>query len=196
MGPTELLRLVGERLDRLHCQRFTTGSVAAMVYGEPRFTNDVDVVVRMDESQAGALAASFSGDEWYVSAEAARAAARSRGMFNIIHVPSGLKVDIMVSPESPHDMARFARVRMIVMPDGRLEPIAAPEDVILKKLMFFREGGSRKHVRDSASIILTQGADGLDWRYLRDWASRLGVAEQLALVRTEAGLPPQPPPSA
>jgi hypothetical protein len=52
MEPTELLRLVGEQLDRIGCQRFTTGSVASMVFGEPRFTNDIDIVVRMDERQA------------------------------------------------------------------------------------------------------------------------------------------------
>jgi len=51
MEPTELLRLVGERLDRLGCERFTTGSLASMVFGEPRFTNDIDIVVRMDERQ-------------------------------------------------------------------------------------------------------------------------------------------------
>lgn len=191
IGPTELLRIVGAELDRIGCQHFTTGSVAAMVYGEPRFTNDIDVVVRMDGGQAAAFVSAFAGNDWYVSAEAAQAAVRSRGMFNLIHVPSGLKVDLVVSPESPHDVARFARVRMILMPDGRQEPMAAPEDVILKKLVFFREGGSGKHLRDIESILLTQGLAGIDWRYLRDWASRLGVTEQLGQVRR--GLPPEPP---
>ena len=67
MGPTDLLRVVGSVLDRIGCQRFTTGSVASMIYGEPRFTNDIDVVVRMDERQAREFAASFDGVEWYVS---------------------------------------------------------------------------------------------------------------------------------
>lgn len=52
MDPTELLRLIGERLDRIGCPRFVTGSVASTVFGEPRFTNDVDIVVRMDEREA------------------------------------------------------------------------------------------------------------------------------------------------
>ena len=57
MEPTELLRLVGERLDRIGCERFVTGSVASTVFGEPRFTNDIDLVVRMDERKAAVDAA-------------------------------------------------------------------------------------------------------------------------------------------
>lgn len=67
MEPTELLRLVGEELDRIGCQRFTTGSVASMVFGEPRFTNDIDIVVRMDEHQARQVVAAFAGEDWYSS---------------------------------------------------------------------------------------------------------------------------------
>lgn len=77
MEPTELLRLVGERLDRLGCERFTTGSLASMVFGEPRFTNDIDIVVRMDEREARLLSDSFQGDDWYVSVDAAAEAART-----------------------------------------------------------------------------------------------------------------------
>lgn len=184
MDPTGLLRLLGERLDRIGCAWFVTGSVASTVFGEPRFTNDVDLVARIDERQAALLAESFTGDEWYVSREAAVEAARRRGMFNVIHVSSGLKADVIVARDSPHDDSRFARVLRIAMPDGRLEPFASPEDVILKKLEFFREGGSEKHLRDVASMMAVRGVDCLDWTYLEHWAVRLGIATELARVRS------------
>lgn len=183
MEPTELLRLVGEQLDRIGCQRFTTGSVASMVFGEPRFTNDIDIVVRMDERQARLLAAAFAGEAWYASVDAAVDAVRRRGMFNIIHVPSGLKADIIVAAGGAFDASRFSRVRHIELPDGRIEPFSSPEDVILKKLEFFREGGSQKHLRDIASIVAVQGVASLDWPYLKHWAERLGVTAELDLVR-------------
>jgi hypothetical protein len=183
MEPTELLRLVGEQLDRIGCQRFTTGSVASMVFGEPRFTNDIDIVVRMDERQARLLVAAFAGEAWYASADAAVDAARRRGMFNIIHVPSGLKADIIVAAGGAFDASRFSRVRHIELPDGRIEPFSSPEDVILKKLEFFREGGSQKHLRDIASMIAVQGVASFDWPYLEHWAEQLGVAAELDLVR-------------
>lgn len=183
MEPTELLRLVGERLDRLGCERFTTGSLASMVFGEPRFTNDIDIVVRMDERQARLVSEAFQGEEWYVSGDAAAEAARSRGMFNIIHVPSGPIADIIVTAGGDFDASRFACVRRIELPDGRVEPFSSPEDVILKKLEFFREGGSQKHLRDIASMIAVQGAETLDWHCLERWAVKLGITGQLGLIR-------------
>lgn len=69
------------------------------------------------------------------------------------------------------------------MPDGRVEPFSSPEDVILKKLDFFREGGSQKHLRDIASMIAVQGAETLDWHYLMQWAARFGITDQLGLIR-------------
>ena len=111
--PTELLRKVGAELDRIGCERFTTGSVASMIYGEPRFTNDIDIVVRLSEHQARCVAEAFTGDEWYVSEAAALDAVRRGSMFNIIHVPSGLKVDLIVASNSDFNTSRFSRVRKI-----------------------------------------------------------------------------------
>jgi hypothetical protein len=54
---------------------------------------------------------------------------------------------------------------------------------MLKKLLFFQAGGSQKHLRDIASMVAVQGADSLDWRYLEDWATRLGVAAELEGIR-------------
>jgi hypothetical protein len=53
---------------------------------------------------------------------------------------------------------------------------SSPEDVILKKLEFYREGGSEKHLRDIAGVLKVQG-DKIDRRYIAGWASRLGVAD-------------------
>jgi hypothetical protein len=104
MEPTDLLALVGAQLDRIGCPRFTTGSVASMVYGEPRFTNDIDIVVRLDERKAREVAAAFVGDDWYVSTEAAVEAVRHHGMFNIIHVPSGLNADLIVAVQGAESL--------------------------------------------------------------------------------------------
>ena len=51
MEPTELLRVVGDELDRIGCQRFTTGSVASMVFGEPRFTNDIASMIAVQGAE-------------------------------------------------------------------------------------------------------------------------------------------------
>lgn len=186
MEPTELLGVVGEVLDRIGCARFTTGSIASMVSGEPRFTNDIDIVVRLEERQALEVAAAFTGDAWCVSPEAAVDAVRCGGMFNLIHVASGLKVDLIVAGRDAYDDTRFDRVRGIRMPDGRVEPFSSPEDVILMKLVFLREGGSDKHRRDIATMVAVQGAVSLDWEYMAAWSDRLGVAAEFGRLRQEA----------
>jgi hypothetical protein len=66
------------------------------------------------------------------------------------------------------------------MADGRREPFASPEDVILKKLQFHQAGGSSKHIRDIASMIADQGLEALDWTYLRAWSVQLGVRDELS----------------
>jgi hypothetical protein len=74
MGPSDLLRLVAAILERLEIPYFVTGSTASIAYGEPRFTNDVDVVVALDRGRVAALCGSFSSSEWYVSESAALSA--------------------------------------------------------------------------------------------------------------------------
>ncbi|HYK89921.1 MAG TPA: hypothetical protein VE398_14185 [Acidobacteriota bacterium] len=96
MGPYELLQRIVETLDRLGISYLVTGSVAAMAYGEPRLTNDIDIVAAVEERHIGGLLAAFPLDEFYLSEEIIREAIRRRLQFNIIHPSSGLKVEIIV----------------------------------------------------------------------------------------------------
>ena len=55
MEQGELLRRVVDTLERLHLTYLVTGSIATILYGEPRFTNDIDVVVQLPLDRAAAL---------------------------------------------------------------------------------------------------------------------------------------------
>jgi hypothetical protein len=61
---------------------------------------------------------------------------------------------------------------------------AAPEDVILKKLEYFRIGESDKHIRDIVGLLKVS-RDVLDMDYLQHMATQMNVADvwQLALAR-------------
>ncbi len=52
MEPSELLRRLVAVLDEIEIPYRVVGSVAAMTYGEPRFTNVIDVVVNLKLEQA------------------------------------------------------------------------------------------------------------------------------------------------
>jgi len=161
-------------LETLRLEYFITGSVAATYYGEPRLTNDIDVVVRLSEESVVELCAQFPAPEFYVSDDAAKQAVRSRGQFNIIHPDSGLKVDVIVASETPFDRSRLSRKQRGPADQSYDAFFASPEDVIVKKMQYYQEGGSEKHIRDITGILKLSG-DRIDAQYIRYWADQFGV---------------------
>jgi hypothetical protein len=152
------------------------GSVASAAYGEPRLTLDIDVVAALTVAQLPHFLSFFPAPEFYVSSDAAAEAVRSEKQFNIIHPASGWKVDIIVKKADEFDRSRFARKRSIPVFPDRSASVASPEDIIIKKMEYYREGGSEKHLRDISGILRVSG-DGLDFPYIEVWAGRKGLTE-------------------
>lgn len=184
----ELLARLVSVLERLQIPYLITGSVAAMAYGEPRLTNDIDVVVDINASHVRSLLAQFPAEEFYLSDEAIRDALARKGQFNIIHPLSGLKIDVMVQQGTAFERSRFSRARLVYFADKQGGRFAAPEDVILKKMEYYREGGSEKHLRDIAGIMRVS-AGTIDESYIGQWADQLGLREvwDAILRRLRAG---------
>jgi hypothetical protein len=132
-----------------------TGSVAAIVYGEPRYTHDVDIVVDLPDVAIPRLPTAFPSPEFYCPPEEVIVLENHRsirGHFNVIHIETGFKADIYpVGRDSFHTWA-FHRSRTIDLGGYRV-PIAPAEYVIVRKLEFYREGGSDKHLRDIAAML-------------------------------------------
>ncbi|MBI2263633.1 MAG: hypothetical protein HYU64_00445 [Armatimonadetes bacterium] len=176
MGPYELLEITVKVFEHLRIPYLVTGSVAAMAYGEPRLTNDIDIVAGIDEGHIPDLLAAFPEDEFYVSAEMIQEAIREYGQFNILHPSSGLKVDVIIRRDTPFDRSRFERRRRIHPSETYQADFAAPEDVIVKKMEYYREGGSEKHLRDITGILKI-GGNEVDLDYVSEWAKKLGLEE-------------------
>jgi len=189
MGPFELLQKVVEVFENLRIPYLVTGSVAAMAYGEPRLTNDIDVVAAIDEQHIADLLSAFPSDEFYINEETVREAVHHHGQFNIIHPASGLKVDVIMKQDTPFDTSRFGRIRRIYPAEAYQANFAAPEDVIIKKMEYYKEGGSEKHLRDIAGILKISG-EMVDRDYIVDWAKRLGLSEIWDAVQRRLGEKP------
>jgi hypothetical protein len=175
MEPSELLRHVVTTLERLGLRYLVTGSVATVFYGEPRLTNDIDVVVDLPADRTGEFCRAFPRPGFYVDEDAARAAVEQRAQFNIIHPTSGLKVDVLIPADTDFNRSRFARARRVQPAADYKASFASPEDVIIKKMEYYRDGGSEKHLRDIAGILKT-AVEPLDHDYVNEWASKLGLA--------------------
>jgi len=186
MDQSELLRKAVEALDAAEAEYLLVGSVASSVYGEPRLTMDIDIVADLSESRLPRFLTFFPPEEFYVSREAVVAAIREMRQFNIVHPASGLKVDMIVRKPDEFDRSRFSRKRHIgVFPD-RSAVFASPEDVIIKKMEYYRDGGSEKHLRDIIGILKVSDA-GLDRGYVERWAKAKGLTEiwKAVLARTK-----------
>jgi hypothetical protein len=168
-----------ERLDLPYC---ITGSVASSVYGEPRFTADIDVVLLLRVEDIAALHATFPGETYYVPPDETlrlELARSSRGMFNLIHHATSFKADVYRAGRDPlHAWALEHRRRIDL--EGAGAWIAPPEYVILRKLEFLREGASDKHARDIRFIL---AATAVDSAFLEAQVTRLGVSTEWHALR-------------
>lgn len=184
----QLMMRIVSTCESLRLEYYVTGSYAGMTWGEPRYTNDVDIVVELPSWKVKEFCAAFSMPEYYCSEDAAMDAARGPSQFNILWTGEGVKADIMVFRDTPFDESRLARARRVQIPEVGSAMIAAPEDVILKKLEFFRDGGSDKHTRDITGIIKVSG-DTLDYAYIEHWVPRLGVRNEWDMIKTRLEMP-------
>ena len=140
---------------RLESEKLTyalVGSIATMSYGEPRATLDVDVVIVLDGPQLADLRRLFPAPEFYLSVDAAAEAVRSRSQFNVIHPASGMKVDFFVAGDAVERSQIERRLRRIILP-GVEAWCSPPEELIVKKLSYYQQGASDKHLRDITSML-------------------------------------------
>jgi hypothetical protein len=172
----ELLQKVAEVFERNQIQYLVTGAIASVAYGEPRLTNDIDIVAAIKKEHIPNLLEAFPPDEFYASEEAIKDAIRHQGQFNIIHPSSGLKVDVIIRKDTEFDRSRFSRIRRIQPAESYQANFASPEDVIIKKMEYYKEGGSEKHLRDITGILKV-GGEEIDRAYIDRWAQRLDLIE-------------------
>lgn len=157
MPEANLFLMFTQRLNTLGVAYMVSGSVAVIIYGEPRLTHDVDLVVVLDREHIARLPDIFPPEEFYcppVEAIEVEAAREQRGHFNIIHHETGFKADLYLSGRDPLHAWGLARVRRLEV-EGQVLVVAPPEYVILRKLEYYREGGSEKHLRDIRSMLDT-----------------------------------------
>lgn len=175
MTQTELLRFAMTLLERLNIPYAIVGSFATAVWGDARMTRDIDIVVQLAVEMSDTLCDAFSPDDFYVNKQTARQAVAERGQFNVIHFRSSNKIDFMIAGRSDWASRQLARRQRVKFAQDIEGFVAAPEDVIIGKLVYYHDGGSEKHLRDIASI-LSQDEGDIDRLYIAEVANQLGIA--------------------
>jgi hypothetical protein len=182
MSLFDLLREVVTALDGAGVPHMLAGSSASTYHGEPRSTQDVDVVIDPSEEALRSFLAALD-DRLYV--DDAVAALERRDQFNVIDPATGWKVDLVIRKDRAFSRSEFDRRTQVVI-EGMLLWMATAEDTILAKLEWGRAGGSERQLRDVAGVLSVSGA-ALDRAYLDRWAEELGVTAELAEAERAAG---------
>lgn len=188
--PIRVLLQVTELLERIGTPYFLGGSLASSMLGEPRSTVAIDIAIVLRSADVPALVAAL-GSEFYVDEGAVRDAVLRRSSFNAIHQPTVLKVDFFVLGDAPFDRAQLEARRLspALEGSGRSVFVSSPEDLILRKLDWYRQGAgvSDRQWRDVLGVLKVQ-AERLDLAHLRHWAVELDLAELLDRALSASGI--------
>lgn len=172
------------KIETLHLDYMITGSVASILYGKPRLTQDMDIVVVFPASKIKAFVGSFDINDYYCPPDEAIQEAiqlGERGHMNVIDQKTGFKIDIYPAGNDNLTVWGLEKKKKIELIPNEKVWVAPPEYVILKKLTFFKEGGSQKHIEDIKGMLEVSG-DQIDSSLIEKWASTLGLLDGWSLV--------------
>jgi hypothetical protein len=174
-------------LEELDVPYYLGGSVASSFIGVARSTQDVDLVADLELRHTVVFLERLAAT-YYLDSERLEEAIRRRRSVNAIHLATMFKVDLFVSPHTSFARANLSRRQAIEIPElGRSLFIAAAEDLVLHKLLWYAEGGrvSERQWYDLQGVLRLQRSR-LDRGYLNSWARELEVSELLDRALGEA----------
>lgn len=175
----DVLKEVTGRLERNNFSYMLTGSVAMTYYSEPRMTRDVDLVVEINEEDKNKLIKLFDRD-YYISEEAVSNAINNRSMFNLIHLESVVKLDLIVRKENEYRLLEFDRRKKVDFANFKLW-IVSKEDLILSKLIWMKDSKSDLQIKDIKNLL----SNSFDDKYLINWAKKLNVYDLMEAIQND-----------
>ena len=187
----QAMKPIADFLDEKGVLYAVVGSVAGLSHGYGRATIDVDVLAELPapDGLADEFEARFS-PEYFVDAAMIRDAVKWKSSFNLLHLESGIKIDIFVSKDRAFDREVTRRRELETMGDENSPAfwVQSPEDLVLSKLQWFKmgNGASDRQWLDILAVLKVQSFS-IDLDYLRLWAPQLGVAALLDKALDEAG---------
>lgn len=175
----EFLELIAARLEAAKIAYMMTGSMAMTFYSVPRMTRDVDIVIECSSSDLDVLVSLFATD-CYVERTEVRDAIANGSMFNIVHNEWLVKADFIPRKNEEYRRVEFSRRRRIRVQGGTVW-VVAPEDLILSKLHWAKGTNSEMQQRDVQALV--HAVQPLDWGYMKMWAAKLDISDELERAR-------------
>ena len=178
--PKHLLIKIANILQKLKIPYFVTGGIAVLIWGRPRFTADIDIVIELKLKDIHSLVSALSmlGKANYIDKNMIKDALKHGGEFNFIHGETGIKVDFWVLRKQPFELSRIKRRVAKYILDQKVYFIS-PEDLILSKLQWYQQTQSTRHLEDIESILKISK---VDLKYVKRWAAKQNTIKILKKI--------------
>lgn len=185
MNPEDALEIVLNHLEECAIPYMITGSFASNIHGVPRVTHDADIVIKTDLPNLIRFIDKL-GDDFYADSETAREEFAGNRMFNIIHLPTGFKIDLIFRKKRSFSKEEFLR-RQKNQFLGQFRWFTTAEDIILAKLEWAKMSESERQFSDAVNVAKIH-CKTIDHRYLLRWARELSVEKLLQKLFSELDL--------
>ena len=183
-GQKDFLSFIIQIFSDLKIPYMICGSLGSSLYGEPRATNDIDIVVDGNLKRIKEFIAAFPEQDYYADLDMAVDAFKNRSLFNIIDLNSGWKADIIFLKEDEFSQVEFSRRKHTILLGSNVQ-IISPEDSILSKLDWSKKGGSERQFPDALGVAIVQW-ENLYMNYWKKWARQLNIKDLLNKLIIEA----------
>jgi len=165
---------------------FVTGGVAAIAYGEPRTTQDIDIVLFLPKDRISELITKLTDVGFYIAGVDEVMNNRSQYL-SLIHLESITKADLIIADDTPYERSRFQRRQSHFIVNNQEICLISPEDIIISKLLWSQQSQSQKQWRDILGILKIQ--EGLlDYEYLYGWAKEFKFQNKIFQATIESGV--------
>jgi hypothetical protein len=188
--PSEIARILHSILEPAGILYYITGGVAALAYGDPRTTRDLDLVIAIDSSNIQTLVTALEAAGFYCPPLAVEAVQAGREtILSVTHSELLLNADLMMNGTTEFDQTKLSRRQLvsISLDENEMFWLISPEDLILAKLQWGQRSQSEKQWRDVLGVMKVQG-ENLDGSYLSQWATAIGLETRLNEALQASGL--------
>lgn len=169
----KVIKIVTQRLNKANIPYMISGSIAANYYTIPRMTRDIDIVVKLRDTDIDKFYSIFQED-FYIDKKMIKEEILRKGVFNLIHNQYIIKIDFIVKKASTYQETAFSRKKKILIKSIPMWFISA-EDLIISKLNWSKDTHPEMQLKDVGNLIET--VDGLDIKYIENWIPKLGLEQ-------------------
>ena len=165
-------------LDKSEIDYAVTGGVAVSVWGRPRYTADVDIVIEISSSDKIEIFIDLVQKEFkniYADKEMALDAFKRKSEFNLIESEYGLKADFFVVRLNEYERERIKRALKKKI-GQKMVNFVSPEDLIISKLLWYKKSQSTRHLEDIQSVLDIQKK--IDRPYLTAWIRKIDLNKE------------------